>query len=361
VKIEEIDYEKGYVRLVIESEDDLWILSMYVEEDDIVSMRTLRDVSIEGSVKKRIPMKLSLKVKKIEFQSFSGRLRIRGVIIEGPETYGLKGSYHTFSVDIGSRIEIYKKEGFIDKEFFNKLLEISNRGRKALLIALDYDEYCVQLIQGQGMRVLSEGSFPMISKSDVNSITEFDTRLRDLAIEIIKYVESYDPVAIVIGSPGGLAQKLVEKINMLRKDLRIYIDSISMGGCSGVEELVRRGVVRKIFEAYSEVRAREIFEEYMRLLIKDPDKVASGVENVHILSNIGALDKIVLIDSFLRDNVEIREKILEILRNAVSKKTEFVIVSDDSEIGLKIKSIGGIIGILRLSIDINSIKNVSKS
>ena len=356
MRIEDVDYEKGYVRLVVESEDDLWIPSMYIEEDDVVSMRTLRDVSIEGSAKKRIPMKLSLRVKKIEFQSFSGRLRIRGIIIEGPETYGLKGSYHTFSVDVGSRIEIYKKEGFIDREFFNKLLEISNRGRKALLIALDYDEYCVQLIQGQGMRVLSEGSFPVISKMDVNSMIEFDDKLRDLASEIVKYVESYDPVAIVIGSPGGLARRLVEKINTFKKDLKIYTDSVSIGGCSGVEELIRRGVVRKVFEVYSEVRAREIFEEYMYLLIKDPERTVSGLDDVYTSSSVGVLEKIVLLDSFLKESKEIREKILEILRNAVYKKTEFVIVSESSEIGIKIKSIGGIIGILRFSANINDLK-----
>lgn len=97
MRIEEAVYEKGYIRLSIESEDDLWVLSMFLEEDDIVSMRTLRDVSIEGSGKKRLPMTLAIRVKRVEFQPFSGRLRVGGVIVEGPEEYGLRGSHHTFS------------------------------------------------------------------------------------------------------------------------------------------------------------------------------------------------------------------------------------------------------------------------
>lgn len=354
MRIEDIVENKGYVRLVIESEDDLWILSMIIENEDLVRMRTTRDVSIEGSSKKRLPMTLTIRVKHMEFQPFSGRLRIRGVIEEGPEEYGLKGSHHTFSVDIGSRIEILKKSGRIDLRALERLLELTNRGRRALLIALDYESYCVSLLQGQGIRVLFEGDLPMISKRETSSFSEFENKLRDLAREIIEYVKIYNPVALVVGSPGDLSESLSRFLREeLGESIEIYRDSVSIGGCEGVQELVRRDVARKILRRYSEIRGEEILEEYMRLLIKEPDKTLSGLENLYKLVSIapGSIEKLLLIDSFLRSDRDTRDKISKIVSETLGSRGEVVIVSEDTPLGNKLRSIGGVIAVLRFRID----------
>ncbi|MEZ0289930.1 MAG: hypothetical protein ABWJ42_02425 [Sulfolobales archaeon] len=356
MKIEEILSDKGYVRLVIESEDDLWILSMLINEEDLVSMKTTRDVSINGSEKRRLPMKLVIRVKHVEFQPFTGRLRIRGVIEEGPEEYGLKGSYHTFSVDIGSRVEILKREGVLNRDLFDKLIEVANKGRRALLVALDYDSYCIALLQGQGLRILSEGSIPSPSKSSHESYREFESYLQKIAREIESFVKTFRPIALVVGSPGDLAERLVS--NIRETELKIHRDNVSLGGCEGVDELIRRGVVRKILRDYSEIRGEEILEEYMRLLIKDPERTLSGLEKLHQVSSMSAIEKLVLIDSLLRSDESTRRIALETIYNVFSRNGDIVIVSSESPLGLKLRSLGGAIGILRFRVYLDEEKRV---
>ncbi|MGC9010494.1 MAG: hypothetical protein ACP5I7_07800 [Sulfolobales archaeon] len=355
MKIEELIEDKGYIKVVIENEDDLWIISLIIEENDLVRMKTLRDVSIEGSAKKRLPMTLTIRVKHMEFQPFSGRLRIRGVIEEGPEEYGLKGSFHTFSVDIGSRLEILKKDGFIDRRIIDRFLELTNRGRRAILVALDYDSYCISLLQGQGLRILSESNFPTISKRDIDSYSDFEKKLRDLAKELIEYVKSYDPVAVVIGSPGDLSKKLSDMLDL--GGVGVYRDKVSIGGCEGVQELIRRDVVRKILERYSEIRGEEILEEYMYILARDPERVLSGLDNLYKLVILmpNAVEKLVLIDSFMRADKETRDKITKIILNTLTGRGELVIVSDESFLGDKLRRLGGVIAILRYRVDLSSL------
>jgi protein pelota len=355
LKIEELIEDKGYIKVIIENEDDLWIISLIIEENDLVRMKTLRDVSIEGSAKKRLPMTLTIRVKHMEFQPFSGRLRIRGVIEEGPEEYGLKGSFHTFSVDIGSRLEILKKDGFIDRRIIDRFLELTNRGRRAILVALDYDSYCISLLQGQGLRILSESNFPTISKRDIDSYNDFEKKLRDLAKELIEYVKLYDPVAVVIGSPGDLSKKLSDMLDL--GGVKVYRDKVSIGGCEGVQELIRRDVVRKILERYSEIRGEEILEEYMYILARDPERVLSGLDNLYKLVILmpNAIEKLVLIDSFMRADKETRDKITKIILNTLTGRGELVIVSDESFLGDKLRRLGGVIAILRYRVDLSSL------
>ena len=106
MKIVATDLRKGIVKVRIETVDDLWVLKNVIKVGDVVVGRTLRDVKIEGEGKRRLPMILAIKVKNMYFQPFSSRLRVHGIIIEGPDGYGLKGSHHTLNIDVGSEIGI---------------------------------------------------------------------------------------------------------------------------------------------------------------------------------------------------------------------------------------------------------------
>ena len=46
-------------------------------------------------------MILTVRVEAVEFQAFTTRLRIRGIVIEGPEKYGVVGKNHTHSIEPG--------------------------------------------------------------------------------------------------------------------------------------------------------------------------------------------------------------------------------------------------------------------
>ncbi len=349
--IYQIDRDKGYIKVGIESDDDLWVLAMVISEGDLVAAKTTRDVSIDGSSKRRMPMTLTIRVTGMEFQAFSGRLRIKGVIVHGPERYGLKGSYHTLSIDVGSVVEIWKAEERLSSWIINKLRSSTQKGRRAILVALDYDEYSIALIQGQGIRILAEGSFSGVSKRDHSSYTQFSSELEKLAESIVDSVSRYKPYAIVIGSPGDLKKRLRDMI-LERKigGVGIYLDSVSIGGRPGIDELVRRGVVSEVLKHYSIIEAQSILDEFLKRASQEQEMVSSGLDSVEKASSIGAVDKLAVIDDLLRSDLETRRRIDEIIMNVEKNGGRVIIVSSESDVGSKIKMLGGVIAIHRFKV-----------
>ncbi|MEM1810298.1 MAG: hypothetical protein QW324_05495, partial [Thermofilaceae archaeon] len=89
MRILEEDKRANRLRLQIESPEDLYYTSLIIDEGDLVTAWTTRQVRIERAVEsergERVRVKLTVQVKKVEFQRFSDSLRILGVVVEAPE------------------------------------------------------------------------------------------------------------------------------------------------------------------------------------------------------------------------------------------------------------------------------------
>ncbi|MEM4146615.1 MAG: mRNA surveillance protein Pelota, partial [Metallosphaera sp.] len=94
MKILEYNERNNSLKLHIENEDDLWLIHLIISKGDTVIARTTRDVSM-GNDSRRVPMIVELQVEFSEFQPFTSRLRIHGIVRDAPEKYGIKGSHHT--------------------------------------------------------------------------------------------------------------------------------------------------------------------------------------------------------------------------------------------------------------------------
>jgi protein pelota len=353
MRVEALDIDKGYVRLRIEGEDDLWLLSLLVEEGDIVASKTTRDVSIEGSAKRRLPMVLAIRVIATEFQPFSGRLRVRGVIVEGPEEYGLRGSHHTLSIDVGMSVEIVKRGGRIDQRMLDRILKLSSRAR-GLLVALDHDEYAIAVIQGQGVRYVDEGYFSSLSKRDPRSYERFEEELSELAKRIVEVSKSNMISIIAIASPGQIASRLAEILRIMGTPQRIITDSISSGGRAGVEEMLRRDTIARILGEQASIEAEQIIKAYLEALSRDPSSVATGLEGVYMASKLGAIKKAAILESLLKGDRRVREAVNEILLSSADKGYEILIVPQESPAGERLKMLGAAIALLRFPLYVES-------
>lgn len=347
--MEALDPDKGYIKLRIESEDDLWLLSMLVEEGDIVSSKTTRDVSIEGSAKKRIPMVLAIRALGTEFQPFSGRLRIKGVIVEGPEEYGLRGSHHTLSIDVGMSVEILKGSGAIDEKILKRILKLSNRA-KALIVALDHEEYAIAVVQGQGVRYVEEGRISPPSKRDPRSFERYEEDLRKVVEAVLAALKSSGASILVIASPAQIASPIAGEVREREPGVRVIVDSTSVGGRAGVEEVLRRGTVAKILSEVSAIEAENLLREYLETLSKSPQHVATGLDEVYQASRLGAVKKAAILETLLRGDRRVRAMVNEILAQSYEKGYEVSIAPQESPAGERIKMLGGAIAILRFPI-----------
>ncbi len=349
VRILEKNLKKGYIKLIPEDTDDLWLLYNIIRKGDVVIAKTTRDVKTDSG-SRRIPMTLSIKVTYLEFQPFTNRLRIRGIVVEGPEQFGVKGHYHTINLEPGNPIVVIKNQWpmFLIK----KLEKASLRRGNILLVALDYDEYAVGILGNQGLNILFEKSSRLSGKDSPNQDLMMDRYIDEIVNTVLEYIDRYKVNAVIIAGPGftkyDIKKRLEEKTS---GNIKIYIDTTSVGGSSGLHELSRRDKIKEVMRELEVIRAQKIIEEFMKRLVQSPELVAYGLDEVEIAVKNNAVDKIVVAESIIRSGDEnLMEKIDRILTEADKKRAEIVIAPYHSETEEQVLGLGGIIALLRFPI-----------
>jgi len=358
LKIIDKDLRKGWVKIRVEDVDDLWILKNIIKVGDIVVAKTLRDVKMEGEGKRRLPVTLAIKVEKIYFQPFASRLRVHGVIVEGPEEYGLRGSHHTLNVDVGSEITLFKES--LNQSLLRKLESLTNKRRfKTLLVAADFDEASLAILYDQGLRFLNDLTLPSIGREDESSVEEVAKRVVE---EILRYVKSEDVDFIVVGSPTVLREAIIKELKAhTGSKLRVFADSVSVGGRAGIHELIRRDSVKGLLKEFVIVEGEEILDKFLKLLTTNPERVAYGLKDVEFAVLSNAVDTLLVTEDLLTSNEY--ERVERILNQVEEKGGRVRIIPVESPLAVKLKGFGGIIALLRFALQrpLNHYGNLSQS
>jgi len=240
MKILEFDEKKGLMRLHVEDEDDLWVIHLILEKGDRVIAKTTRDVSL-GKESRRIPMTVELQVDHTEFQEYTTRLRIHGIILDAPEKFGIKGAHHTINLDVGDDIIIIKDKW---TEFaLNKIKRQVEKVNKILIALVDFDEYLIAVPMEQGVRILAEKTLPSPNKEDENIIEE---NAEEVANEIKSFYQSLHVEVLILAGPGPFKELVAKKLG----NMKIYIDSISSANRSGLHEILRRDIIDQVYRDY---------------------------------------------------------------------------------------------------------------
>jgi len=354
LRILKTDFRKGLVRVKVEDVDDLWVIKNVIKEGDIVVAKTLRDIKLEGEGKRRKAMTVALRVKNVYFQPFATRLRIHGVIVDAPEGYGLRGSHHTLNIDVGLEFDIIKKAW--NESLLNRLRKASSRWVRALLVAADFDEASFAVIHKQGVRYLLSMNLPGINERDPKSI---DRVAEKVAREVLRLAEKENIKYIVIGSPVILRELIVENVKEGIKEAKVYSDSVSIGGKAGIEELLRRDSVKNLLKEATAVEVQEIFNEFLTFLSTNPLKVATGLKEVMLAAKANAIEKLLVLEDLLTG--EEGEKIEELINDVELRKASVRIVPSETPVAPKLRSLGGLVAILRYPIDFSAVNQEGQS
>ncbi|BCS91859.1 Protein pelota [Metallosphaera sp. J1] len=341
MKILEYDEKAGALKLHVENEDDLWLIHLVLNKGDIVVARTTRDVSM-GNDSRRIPMVVELEVEFSEFQPFTSRLRIHGIVRDAPERYSIKGSHHTINLDIGDEIVIIKKwtKGLIDR-----IKKQAEKNRRVLIVLTDQDELLVALPMEQGIRILTERSLPGVSDEDKS----LENAALEVSKEVEQYVKQYSPDAIIIAGPGPFKEIVRDK---LKVKARIYMDNVSSASRAGLNEILRRDVIDEVMRDYQISIASRELERGLSLLAQGSSLVVYGREEVERASQIGAVETLLVTDDLLTlEDEETRKRTEEIMEAVESKGGKVMIVPKDSPVYLQLKNLTGLLAILRFRIN----------
>jgi protein pelota len=131
----------------------------------------------------------------------------------------------------------------------------------------------------------------------------------------------------------------------------VDVKSVNNGGVAGIYEALRSGLLLKAVKQLRIVDEAEVIEEVMKRLGKGEGTITYGLEEVEKAVKMGAVEKLVLADTMLRDSEEEqRFHLEEIMSEVEQRRGSITVVSTEHEAGAKLIALGGVAALLRFPI-----------
>lgn len=334
----------GEISLVPDSLDDLWHLKYIVEPGDLVYAFTKRRV--EGALDKlrpekmeKKPMRLGIRVEKIEFHRFANRLRVHGVIIEGVDL----GAYHTLNIEQSTELSIIKEWKNDQLERIREA-EAASRRPRVIILTIEEGEASIGMVRQYGV----EESSTLRQSSGKGGIDMRGEFFGELASQLKWAAEKAE--AIIIAGPGFTKEDFLDFLRKKEPEVaeKAVLEDTSSIGVSGFQEVLRRGAVDRIVAESRIGREAKLIEELLAEIAKG-GKAAYGWEEVKKAHSFGAIETLLVADETLRASREERA-IDEFLRGVEASRSKIVVFSTEFEPGKKLESLGGIAALLRFRI-----------
>jgi len=341
------DLQHGEIKLLPQTLDDIWHLSNIIQKGDLVHAMTFRTdeqgtdkIRAKKATKKR--MKLSIRVEEIHFHEFSDRLRIHGVIEEGPQD---KGSYHTFNVTADDKdpITIVKTEW---KEYdLQRLQEAVQQTKRSIIVfvSLDEETATIAILRQSGVQWVADIQSHRSGKmyESVNTEKEYYGEI----ISLLKHNKPETAPLIVVG-PGFTKDHFIQYGKTAAPEifLQCFNSAASNAGMNGVQEAMKSGVVDHIVK-----ENRVVFEtnlvETLFVEIKKDGVASYGYKDVKEKLELGAVDHLLVADTCVRT-----QEGDGLIKLAQSQQSKFTIINTMHDAGKKLDGIGGIAALLRFKI-----------
>jgi protein pelota len=359
LKIVHRNLKKGVLVLKPENLDDLWILYNVILPGDRVYAKSqrrvkARDETLRQDSGRRVTLHLGIQAESVYYDPNFNRLRVKGLIVEGPEDLLKIGSYHTLNLELNFEVKIVKDAwpDYLIKRV-KESLDSENRPR-VLVVAVEEGEACIAKVGDYGVDVAANISMNIPGKQE-------DTKQRDMILQRF-FSDVYAVVkeslrdkrvkSVVIAGPGFTKERLFSYFERDRDVARITsLESVSNGGRAGVSEVIRRGALTRVLEEIRLVEESSLMDEVLRRLGKEERTVVYGKDEVKKAAEFGAIETLLITDTMLRGaSAEERSKLDFLLKTAEKARGRVVILSADNEPGEQLASLGGIAALLRFKI-----------
>jgi len=340
MKAEFCEMQKSYgeIRLFPENIDDIWHLSHLIAPGDLVFATTLRasdmaNDKIRPEKMEKRPVRLGIRVEKVEFHHYANRLRVTGLIEHGMES----GSYHTLNIETGYEISVIRQWRKSDFERIDRAVKASvydvihilaiEEGEAELFRIRHFGPEPVIIItmgSGKGMEVNSRSSF-------------FEKVLGQLI-----------PVngPLVIAGPGFIKEDFMKFFRARENDKaqKTTVVETRRSGAGAVQEVIGLGILEKLAGDLQLAREVNLMGEFLKRVSKG-EPVAYGRADVKNAGECGAIEKILVVDTLIRDPV-----IAGMMEKAELSDAGVVVFSTVFEPGKQLDALGGVAALLRYRI-----------
>ena len=347
--------EDGLIRIRVEHEDDLWVMSQLVKGKKCAGMVSHRRDQTTGTQEggraksaERKPMWIEIAVEDSEFQMFSDNLRLHGVITEAPID---KGSFHTHNVGIGDQVDLVALNEWSSAD--EKLLADAVRegGRaKVGIVVVENDEILIFQIASHGMRDLTAFTLRGGGKREKSSLDAREGFFVKAAKE--SAILLGNDVPMVVCGPG-LARKNFEKL--LRKngcEQEIMNVATNIGGRPAANEVLSEGLADELLGETAISKQTMLIEEALKRMATD-GSVAYGYDAIFKAFEEGAIDTLIINSDMLRDEDAMigTQSWIDFTSRLDEAGTNLVQASNEHDAGQQLDGLGGAIALLRWKMD----------
>jgi protein pelota len=358
LRILEKNLKKCFVKVIPETFDDLWHLYNVIYKNDEAYAYTTREIKPDtGGYErpkrgKRVPVFLGITVNNVTWDKLLGRLRIHGTICEAPENVPT-GAHHTLNIALNTPATIVKKKWA--KHYIERLERASKASEKPIIIvSIDDEGYAIAITAQYGVEIKAEESIKLPGKLEAEKRTGAVKEYFQRALNSLRqiWIEMHNPIAIIgVGFVKADFTKFLENEATDVCKSVVDVKSVNNGGVAGIYEALRSGVLLKTMKQMRIVEEAEIIEEILKRLGKGEPNVTYGMDEVENAARLGAVEKLVLADTMLREALDERRLLVEDLMKSVERKGgNIIIVSTEHEAGAKLIALGGIAALLRFAL-----------
>lgn len=342
--------DENLISVIPEDSDDLLNLRRIIKENDKVIGDTTRVLKQDKDYSRpdkgeRIKVRIALTVEKISLDDVLDRLRIGGTISESSNESVPHGTHHSFILKINDGITISKKKWL---PFEKNLLESNNNQVGFVLVAIDTGDSGIARLRGTHLEFMPNiysGSGGKRYKTNFN-IEKFFEQVQQAILTMLKEGDS-----IVIFGPGETKKRFanfIQKSQNLQKFKIQVVEGIDSGGEDGIYTFTKSNTMKEIMSDSKLAKASSIIDEVMHLANKKSKKFTMGFDETFNANQMGAVESMVFSDKAIQDD---EQKMIDFLNDMENKGVKMYSVDSSTDIGLRVTGLGGIVSLLRYSIE----------
>ena len=340
--------DENSISVIPEDSDDLLNLRRIIKENDRVIGDTTRVLKQDRDYARpdkgeRIKVRIALTVEKISLDDVLDKLRVSGTISESSNESVPHGSHHSFILKINDGITISKKKWL---PFEKKLLESSNNQIGFVLVAIDTADCGIARLRGTHLEFMPNmysGSGGKRYKTNFN-IEKFFDQVQQAILTILKK----EDVVIIFG-PGETKKRFSNHIQKSQKFNVKVVEGIDSGGEDGIYIFTKSQSMKEIMSDSNLSKAALIIDEIMILANKKSRKFTMGFDETYNANQMGAVESLVFSDKAIQDG---EQRMIDFLNDVEEKGVKIYSVDSSTDIGLRVTGLGGIVSLLRYTIEV---------
>ena len=358
LKILEMHLKKGYAKILPQSLDDFWHLYNIIYPCDQVYAKTTREIKIQEEYARprrgrRVTVLLGLQVERVLWDRILNRLRVHGTISDVPDDIGGIGSHHTLNIVVNQPLTIVKAKWL--KHQVDRLEKASHiETPLVVLVSIDDEEFAVAVLRQYGLEIKVEKRIRLPGKLEAEKRDEALKGYFKEALNLLRKTWAGLNCSIVILGLGFVKNGFAKYVQDVAPDVAEAIadvKSVNSSGVTGINEAVRSGVLTKTLKHARMAVETQLVEEILARLGKGTADMAYGLDEVAKAIQYGAVEKLLLTDTMLRESTdEKRAELEKMMREVEEKAGQITVVSTEHEAGDKLHGLGGIAALLRFQI-----------